>query len=55
MKKLVVIALVGALSMSAFGADFSKVSNEKLIEISEVWHQKTIQIIKWKCLSVRKK
>ncbi|WP_370524957.1 DUF1104 domain-containing protein [Helicobacter winghamensis] len=34
MKKLVVIALVGALSMSAFGADFSKVSNEKLIEIS---------------------
>ncbi|WP_299549811.1 DUF1104 domain-containing protein [uncultured Helicobacter sp.] len=34
MKKLVAIALVGALGLSAFGADFSKVSDEKLIEMS---------------------
>ncbi|MBX7490652.1 DUF1104 domain-containing protein [Helicobacter turcicus] len=33
-RMLVAVFLAGALSISAFGADFSKVSNEKLIEMS---------------------
>lgn len=34
MKKLVVIIFVCVLSISAFGVDFSRISNEKLIEMS---------------------
>lgn len=34
--KMLVVVLTGALSIGAFGADFSKVSNEKLIEMSGI-------------------